>query len=1139
MRKLNNQLIFSPSDLITFSDSKFDSWMERCFLEFPDEVQPDERDESLEIVARHGNTHELAFLSLLKMEGYDIAEIDPRSESAERDTIAAMRNGREVVYQGLLKAGEFAGLSDFLVKVPGPSDLGDFHYEVWDTKLSKKAKPYYLLQLCCYAEMLETIQGRLPGSVRVVLGDLSKKEFRTLEYLYRYRQLKAEFLEFQGRFSKDNPPEDWTAGTYSRWNAVSEKLLEGCDHLSRVANIRQSQIDRLRDADIQTMTALSESTARSIPKMTATTFSKLKQQARLQIRSKNENKTVWELLPPVPGQGLALLPPTSVNDVYFDMEGYPLTEGGLEYLFGVVYEDSDTQLVFKDWWAHSREEEKVAFEQFVDWIYARWMADPGMHVYHYAAYEVSAVKRLAGRHATRVEEIDNMLRSEVFVDLFQVVRQSLCVGEPSYSIKYVEHLYREKRSGTVSKATDSVVFYENWLMAPDGETWEVSKILKEIRDYNEEDCVSTIQLAQWLRLRQAENGIVFSGKVAEAPTIVREQTAAAVLARKLCEEAEAITDPEIKRVQKLLAGLLEFHKREDKPMWSRMFERQKMSQEELCHDLDCLAGLTWTRRPAEQIKKSFGYQYKFDPNQDTKLEAGKPCRFVHDQSSTKIAELDRINGLVTIVVGPSKPAPPDEIALMADEFVDSSPISESIYRVCQNWHEKRVMPQALSDLLFRNEPQIRGRFAGSSIANAQDIRDVAGAISRMQNTCLSIQGPPGTGKTYTASHSIIELLRQGKRVGITSNSHKAIDNLLAKVAELGESEGVSVCAAKVGPNDSSSTPRRMPGVKQIRGSNSFFTNGALDSFNLIAGTAWLFSNENAAGLLDYLFVDEAGQVSLANLTAVSPSTSNIVLLGDQMQLEQPIQGSHPGECGQSCLEYLLQERATIPDNLGIFLGTTRRMHSDICEVISQAVYDSRLTSHDDNNKQMLIAPGQLSTAFSKRSGIVWIPVSHSGNTQASDEEVLAIENLVNLLLKCCVSDKQGNINVVALSDILIVTPYNMQVRKIASRIPGACVASVDKFQGQEAPIVILSMCASEGSGSPRGLDFLFSRSRLNVAISRAKTLAFVVGSPELVNTRTTSLKQMKLLSFFCQIVSAGQTANDVMLPDEAILPISA
>ncbi len=1139
MRKsLGNQLIFAPSDLITFMDSRFDSWMERRYLEFPNEVQPDETDASLEIIGKHANAHELAFLEQLKNEGYDIAEIDCKSESAERDTLAAMRNGREVIYQGLLRAGDFAGLSDFLVKVAGRSELGDFHYEVWDTKLSKKAKPYFIVQLCCYAEMLETIQGRLPGTVRVVLGDLTQKEFRTMEYLYRYRQLKSEFLNFQRRFSKNNPPQDWIAGTYSRWKTVSERFLEDCDHLSRIANIRQSQIDRLVECGIETMTALAQTSLKSIPKMRSDTFSTLCHQAKLQIRSREEGTTIFEVLPPTAGRGLALLPPQSSLDVYFDMEGYPLTEGGLEYLFGVVYE-SDEQIVFQDWWAHNRDEEKKAFEEFVDWIYARWMQDPGMHVYHYAAYEVSALRRLAGRHATRVEEIDNLLRGEVFVDLFQVVRQGIRVGEPSYSIKYVEHLYREKRSGAVSKATDSVVSYENWLESPDGDDWRSSKILKEIRDYNEEDCVSTIQLAVWLRSRQAENGIVYSGKISEAPVLDKELTAAGVLAKELLEEAEAISDPEVKRVQVLLAGLLEFHRREDKPMWWRIFDRQKMSDEELFEDLDCLAGLTWNRLPPVKVKKSLGYEYTFDPDQDTKLENGKSCLFVHDLSATKIHELDRKSGRVVIVMGPSKPAPPDEISLMANDYVDAKPITDSIFRVCKRWAEKKVLPPALHDLLFRNEPQLKGRFAGSVVADSADVQDIASAILRMQSTCLSIQGPPGTGKTYTASHSIVELLRQGKKVGITSNSHKAIDNLLRKVVEVASEEGVPVQGAKVGPNDVTVQMKPIPSVKQIRGSNSLFTNSALDSFNLIAGTAWLFSSEDAVGLVDYLFIDEAGQVSLANVAAMSPSSTNLVLLGDQMQLEQPIQGSHPGECGQSCLEYLLEDRSTIPDNMGIFLGTTRRMHSDICEVISHAVYDSRLNSHPENDKQILVSPGQLSTTFSKRAGIVWVPVSHSGNTQASDQEVQAIENLVSLLLRCCVSDKTGSINVITMSDILIVTPYNMQVRKIAARIPGACVASVDKFQGQEAPIVILSMCASEGSSSSRGLDFLFSRSRLNVAISRAKTLAFVVGSPELINTPCTSLKQMKLLSFFCQIVSAGESAMDAPVQEHAAWPRTA
>jgi len=1120
MRKKSNQLVYSPSDLITFMESSFDSWMERFYLEFPDEVQPDERDESAEILAKHGNTHELAFLQQLRKEGYDIAEIHSKDESALLETIQAMRDGRKIIYQGFLQAGEFAGLSDFLVKVDGKSQLGDFHYEVWDTKLSKKAKPYFLVQLSCYAEMLELIQGRLPGAVRVVLGDLSQKEFRTSEYFYIYRELKKRFLEFQRCFSKDDPPENRTAGSFSRWTAVSEKFLEDRDHLSRVANIRKSQIHRLTEAGITTLTQLAESDKQSIPNLSRDIFEILKKQAKLQNQSKAEGKTVYEVLRS-PGKGLSLMPPASFNDVYFDMEGYPLMEGGLEYLFGAVY-DEDGAVEFKDWWAHDRAKEKEAFEQFIDWVYARWRSDPYMHIYHYAAYEVSACRRLAGRHATRVEEVDNLLRHGVFVDLFHVVRQGLRVGEPSYSIKYVEHLYRDKRSGTVSKATDSVVFYERWIESEGSHDWQENSILKEIRDYNEEDCVSTRQLAYWLRDRQVEHGIPFAGEPAVAPPPVQQiLTTAGELANDLMSDAEFIEDPETKRVQQLLAGLLEFHKREDKPMWWRMFERKNASTEELYYDLDCLSGLTWTRKPPIKVRRSLGYEYTFDPDQDTKLDEGSSCLFAHNLERTRIHEIDRKSGRVIIVLGASKEVPPEEISLIVDEFVDSKVISDSILRVCQGWALKKILPRCLHDLFFRKAPNLLGHQEGAPVSPSCDVHDISHCVSSMQNTCLSIQGPPGTGKTFTASHTIADLLRQGKRVGITSNSHKAIDNLLEKVVEVARREGVPVNAAKVGSTDANSG-RTIPGVRMFKGSNKFFADGDLNQFNVVAGTAWLFSHEFSTKLVDYLFVDEAGQVSLANVAAVSPSTSNLVLLGDQMQLEQPTQGSHPGESGQSCLDYLLQERATIPDTMGIFLDTTRRMHPDITEVISSAVYDSRLLAHEENSKQLLIPPGQVTTGFSKRSGVVWVPVEHSGNAQASEEEVDAIEDLINVLLKCCVSDKNGSINVVTMRDILIVTPYNMQVRKIASRIPGARVASVDKFQGQEAPIVILSMCASEGSSSPRGLDFLFSRSRLNVAISRAKTLAFVVGSPELLNTPCTSLKQMKLMSFFCQIVDAGK-----------------
>ncbi len=1125
MRKVDNNLVFSPSDLITFMDSVYDSWMDRCYVEFPNDYQTDDQDESVAILQDHGNQHELVFLEQLREKCDDVVEITGRDESAELATIAAMQAGRAVIYQGVLASGQFAGRSDFLVKVPGKSKLGDFHYEVWDTKLSKKAKPYFVVQLCCYAEMLEKIQDRCPESLKIVLGDCSEMEFPSRDYIHFYQQLKKSFLQFQSSFSKDSPPDDLIAGTYSRWKTLSESMLEDRDDLTRVANIRKAQIERLKKSGIDTLTKLATAEGNQSTSINVSVFERLQDQSKLQIQTVSEEKVAYKLLPPVEGKGLSLLPPASDNDVFFDMEGYPHIEGGLEYLFGIVSKNNKQKLEFGDWWAHDRAQEKQTFEAFIDHVYSKWIEDPTMHVYHYAPYEVSAIRRLAGRHSTRVEEVDNLLINEIFVDLYQIVRQSVLVGVPSYSIKHIEHLYRPKRSGVVSKATDSVVFYERWLQAPDGQSWSDSKLLKDIRDYNEADCVSTEQLACWLWARQSENQISYSGKISAAPREPVESPAAA-LAQELLAEAELIEDPETKRVQELLAHFLEFHKREDRPMWWRRYDRQKKSTDELYDDLDCLTGLRRTNQSPYSVNRSFAYQYAYDPDQDTKLDDGDTCLFLHDLSSTYICDLDRQRGLLSVVMGKSKEAPPAEITLVPDEKIHSRTLSDAIFEVALEWLDARMLPKALSDLLYRREPEIRGRKSGTPIVDSPDVVKIAHAIGRMENTTLCIQGPPGCGKTYVATHTIVELLRQGKRVGIASNSHKAIEHLMEKVVEHAAETNTSIRAMKVGGSKVNTIKERLLKVEQVKSAGQFFAKDDARQYNLVAGTAWCFSHEGATGAFDYLFIDEAGQVCLANVVSMSRSADNLILLGDQMQLEQPVEGSHPGDSGKSSLEYILQEHATVPDNFGIFLGTTYRMHPDVCSVISDAVYESRIQPHSQTSKQIIgFSNSSVAERIAKVSGIVWVPVEHIGNSQASDEEVDRIDALMKDLRLCTYTDKDGNTKPVTLNDILIVAPYNMQVRKIANRISGAQVASVDKFQGREAPIVILSMCASDAGSSPRGMDFLFSMSRLNVAISRAQSIAFVVGNPNLTKTSCSTLSQMKLLNFFCQIVDAGKNGS--------------
>ena len=412
-----------------------------------------------------------------------------------------MKAGREIIYQGALELGSFVGITDFLVRVDGPSSLGDYHYEVWDTKLARKPKPYFIIQLCCYAEMLAAIQDRLPAEVQVVLGTKERRRFRTEDYFYYYRHLKLAFLEQQQKFNPEAPPEIPGLSDLGRWSGHATKILEERDDLSLIANIRSTQIRRLREAGIGNVRSLAETKSKGVPRVAPEAFARLQRQARLQVESRGLARPKYELLeadPLKPRLGIAGLPPASPHDIFFDMEGYPLLEDGLEYLFGVTYLENDKP-VYRDWWAHSREQEKAAFQDFVKWAYDRWQRDPSMHIYHYASYEVTALRRLMGRYAVCEEEVDQLLRNEVFVDLYAIVRQGLIVGEPSYSLKNIEKLYQDPRSGEVATAGESLVFYQRWIENHDGPDWFTSPTLRAIREYNREDCESTWKLAGWLR----------------------------------------------------------------------------------------------------------------------------------------------------------------------------------------------------------------------------------------------------------------------------------------------------------------------------------------------------------------------------------------------------------------------------------------------------------------------------------------------------------------------------------------------------------------------------------------------------------------------------------------------------------------
>jgi uncharacterized protein len=421
----------------------------------------------------------------------------------------------------------------------------------------------------------------------------------------------------------------------------------------------------------------------------------------------------------------------------------------------------------------------------------------------------------------------------------------------------------------------------------------------------------------------------------------------------------------------------------------------------------------------------------------------------------------------------------------------------------------------LLDILTRRAPRLRGRAAGSPIRAVDEPLTEAAirAVTDLDHSYLFIQGPPGTGKTYTAAQAIVALLRAGKRVGVSSNSHKAINKLLAEVDERAAETGFRFRGAKKGNDDKPETEHTSANIVTV-----FNSEDVTPQHRLVGGTVFHFCRDDQRGAYDYLFIDEAGQVSLGNLVAMGAAAANIVLVGDQMQLPQPVQGVHPGETGLSSLEYLLEDRATVADDRGILLNESRRLHPALCGFISDAIYDGRLGAHPSTNTRYLRLRSGAHAAL-RPAGLSFVPVAHDGCTQSSRPEADAIAALVRELQTHEIV-RGDKVSPMTLKDILIVAPYNLQVNLLKQLLPpDAQVGTVDKFQGQEAAVVIVSMTTSRGVEAPRGTEFLFNPNRFNVAVSRAQCLALVVHGAELLEGAWTKIDDLRRLNLFAHAES--------------------
>lgn len=1090
MRDIGGTLLFSATDLMRFMGCAHATRLDLMRL-LGQGPEPREDSEDAALLQKQGDAHEAAHLQRLKAVGRSVLEVargDLQSDAEE--TVAALRSGVDVVFQGAFLSGRWGGWSDFLERVERPSALGAFSYEVADTKLKRKPHPKHVLQLVLYSDLLTELQGVAPELAHVELGNGERATLRLSDYRDYARAARRRLEAFVSDPAPTRPMPCADCGL-CRWKVHCDSVWAAEDSLFNVANIARGQVKKLEAQGVSTLAALA-GLADPVRGMAVETFERLRAQARLQ-QARKTGAPHFELRPAPPGRGFDLLPETKAGDLFYDIEGDPHYEGGLEYLHGVWFDGT-----FRAFWAHDHAAEARALTELLDFFRARVAAYPEARIYHYAPYEITALRRLTAKYGIGEAFLDRLLRERRFVDLYAVVRSGIVASEPNYSIKSLEAFYGLERGGEVKTAGGSIVAYERWRETQD------QAILDEIEEYNRVDCISTEKLRDWLAgIRPAMPWPVL-GESAGEKEAGEDAEAAALRAR-----FSASGLPQDR--QAMLFDLGMFHKREAKPAWWAIFDSLGREDDELIDDLDAMGGLVAVEG-LEPVKQSVQRRYRY-PEQETKLRVGKKPTVPAPEglAVVTITDLDRAQREVVLKVGRARAELlADRLTLHPEKPIGTEVLAEAMRDVIADQCGP-VRFRAVDDLLSRAAPRLHGD--GPIMQGDDPVVGMVAAVRRMKGTVLPVQGPPGTGKTHVTARAILALVREGFRVGVTSNSHEAIRNVLMGCLRAMEDADL---------------PLTLDMVHKVSGEEDGYPDGtairrttdnaeAASGQQVVGGTAYFFTREENVQEFDWLFVDEAGQVGLANMAAMGRAARNIVLVGDPRQLPQVIQGSHPEPANLSCLDWMLGDHATVPPDRGIFLGVTRRMHPDVNGFISDQVYEGRLGSHADTAVQSVTG-----TRF-PNAGAFWVPVPHEGNAQIAPEEVGAIRAACEELVGGEWTGKDGATRPLRDRDIVVLAPYNAQVNALREALPaGIRVGTVDKFQGQEAPVCIVSMTASSAEETPRGMDFLFSLNRINVAVSRAKALALVFGAPRLREAKCETVEQMRLVNTLCALTELGE-----------------
>ncbi|GAA3655173.1 TM0106 family RecB-like putative nuclease [Microbacterium marinilacus] len=1175
------RVVWSASDLKVAAECEF-AWLRKLDSRLGRVPEVDEpEDEMLERAARMGDAHEARVLDAYRNDsGSAVVEVPAaRASDAEAMSVATAATAAaladpsaRVVFQAAFSTDEFVGFADFLLRD------ADGRWRVQDSKLARRAKVTALMQLAAYADQLDRLGVPRSDEVDLLLGDGTTSTHRVddLMPLFRVRRsrLRALIADRRLDLGASGDPVAWgDLGVVACGRcATCEQEVVAHRDLLLVAGMRPVQRERLRAAGIRSIDELAGAAA-APPGMSPDTFAGLRTQARLQLAgeggaaegaaSQPEGAVALPRYEVVLPEALATMPRPDRGDIFFDFEGDPLysepgsaTHGGrwgserygIDYLFGWV----DLQEQYTPLWAHSFAEEKAALERFCDFVDARRAAHPDMHIYHYAPYEPTHLAAMAARHGVREADVDRMLREELFVDLYPIVRRALRVGSRSYSIKKLEPLYMggEVRTQDVQQGGDSILRYvEARELLVAGDTRTAQEILDDLADYNRYDCVSTRRLRDWLVERAREAGVLPAPKDEHEAFAYEPSPLAVSLDARAADLAPDAPDAVALR---LGAAAIDYYPRERKSFWQSHFQRLReplslwadtrdvvsvdAARSRVLHDWAVPEGgrqravrrvveLRGDLAPGTRLKE--GAQPFVLYPRPAPFEADVSSRWIHiGRSVDVLAELE--DGVVvseTSIGGATWDDLP--IALTPS----APPQAGNQQKAIDAWAEQvlaagdELPPGPATDILRRRPPRTRAGMlpSGREAGERDDVSAIVAAVRDLDRSYLAVQGPPGTGKTYVGSHAIARLVNEhGFKVGVVAQSHAVVENMLERIVAAGVPAGSVAKAPKSGSTDAEPVFTVIPknGVASFTAEHP--------GGHVVGGTAWDFAHEARVprGSLDLLVVDEAGQFSLASTIAVSLAASRLLLLGDPQQLPQVSQGTHPEPVDTSALGWVMDGEQVIPESHGYFLARSWRMHPEVSAAVSHLSYDGRLASHP---------AAETRGVEGVEPGLHVVPVRHRGNATESPEEADEVVRIVADLLGRAYTDIEigdGGASTacpprpLAQADLIVVAPYNAQQQRVEDSLAAAGydevrVGTVDRFQGQEAAVAIVTLAASSGRDAPRGSDFLLLQNRLNVAVSRAKVAAYLIHSPALLDDLPHTPEGVTRLSVFARLVGGA------------------